>query len=263
MIVRTDAVVLKSMRFRDTSKIVTFYTRKFGKAAAVAKGARETKNKFGAALEPMTEVHLVLYKRDQRDLQLVSQCDIIRPFKNIHAGMERMQTAFSVLELLSQLTHDEEENPAVYTLLTETLDAIDRAEKNFGNYLYAFELRFSALFGFLPAFDRCFVCGRAAADDNPRLTFRIDRGGLLCPDCVKHRSDNRLPGLSATIGSPTARVLHRLLTARLDSLSALVYGGSVWNEVNEILRSYLRYHFENWRPLKSEEVFRAMTANGH
>ena len=71
MIVKTDAIVLKSMRFRETSKIVTFYTRRYGKIAAVAKGARETKNKFGAALEPMTGVNLVFYKKEQRDLQLV------------------------------------------------------------------------------------------------------------------------------------------------------------------------------------------------
>jgi len=263
MIVRTDAVVLKSMRFRDTSKIVTFYTRKFGKLAAVAKGARETKNKFGAALEPMTEVHLVLYKKAQRELQLVSQCDIVRPFKNIHAGMERMQTALSVLELLHQLTHDEEENPAVYALLTDTLEAIDRAERNFHNYLYAFELRFSTLFGFRPVFERCFVCGRAIARENPRITFRIDRGGLLCSECADRRSGDRPAGLSASIGSPTARILQRLLTARLESLSTLAYEGSVWNEVDETLRSYLRYHFEDWRPLKSAEVFRAMTADGH
>ncbi|GJQ21490.1 MAG: DNA repair protein RecO [Bacteroidia bacterium] len=263
MIVRTDAVVLKSMRFRDTSKIVTFYTRRFGKVAAVAKGARETKSKFGAALEPMTEVHLVLYKKAQRDLQLVSQCDIVKPFKNIHAGMERMQTALSVLELLHQLTHDEEENPAVYALLTETLEAIDQADRNFQNYLYAFELRFSALFGFRPVFEHCFVCGRGVADENPRIMFRIDRGGLLCSRCADRRIGDRWAGISTSIGSPTARILQRLLTARLDSLSALAYGGPVWNEVDETLRSYLRYHFEGWRPLKSAEVFRAMTADGH
>ncbi|MBI4417634.1 MAG: DNA repair protein RecO [Ignavibacteriales bacterium] len=267
MIVRTDAVVLKSMRFRDTSKIVTFYTRKFGKLAAVAKGAREPKSKFGAALEPMTEVHLVLYKKDQRDLQLVSQCDILRPFKTIHSEMPKMEAAMSVLELLHQLTHDEEENPALYRLVTDTLEAVEQAEKNVYNFVYAFELRFSALFGFSPSFDRCASCGRPAAENNPRIAFRIDRGGLLCSACAEARpmqrgTGRRLSG-AATIKLSTAQILHRLLTARLDSLSSLGYHESVGNELDETLRSYLRYHFEQLRPLKSAGVFRMMSPGGH
>lgn len=268
MIVKTDAVVLKSMRYRDTSKIVTFYTRAFGKLSGIAKGAREGRSKFGASLEPMTEVSLVLYKKEQRDLQLISQCDIISPFKHLHSDIDRMPHAMAVMELLHQLTHSEEENPALYALLVETLNAVETAPGNIRNVVYGFELRFASLFGFTPVFDRCSHCGKMldGPGSRPVVYFRIDRGGIWCEDCFNTLSDSRKegrrPGLAATasvIRVPTARILHRFLTARLDTLSGVEYHESVGNEVDETLRSYLQYHFEGLRPLKSVSVFRQMS----
>ncbi|MEX2115698.1 MAG: DNA repair protein RecO [Bacteroidota bacterium] len=266
MIVKTDAVVLKSMRYRDTSKIVTFYTRAYGKVAGIAKGARETRSKFGASLEPMTEVSLVLYKKEQRDLQLISQCDIIRPFKLVHSVMEKMSGAMAVVELLHQLTHSEEENPALYNLLVETLEAVEGAPRNIRNVVHGFELRFASLFGFTPVFDRCSHCGTVLGGPggHPVVQLRIDRGAVRCGNCLEMPSGVGARGeksaLSAIISAPTAQILHRFLTARLDTLSGVEYHESVWNEVDETLRSYLQYHFEGLRPLKSASVFRQISA---
>ncbi|HEX9614682.1 MAG TPA: DNA repair protein RecO [Bacteroidota bacterium] len=263
MIVKTDAVVLKSMRYRDTSKIVTFYTRKFGKLAAIAKGSRGMSNKFGASLEPMTEVSLVLYKKEQRELQLVSQCDIVRPFKRIHTEIEKMGAAMSVIELLNQITHSEEENPGLYALVAEMLESLEPAAKNFHNFVYAFELRLASLSGFTPVFDRCAACGKpnSAEGTGSTVLFRIDRGGLLCSSCAEargHESSRRSVN-SAPIRMPTAQILNRLLHARLDSLAGIEYPDGVRNELDETLRCYLQYHFEGIRPLKSAEVFRMIT----
>jgi DNA repair protein RecO (recombination protein O) len=119
MITRTDAVVLKSMKYRDSSKIVTFYSRRFGKVQGIAKGARQMKSKFGAALEPLSAVSLILYKKDHRELQLISQCDTLKTYKNIHSELERLAVGLSIIELLNQLTREEEGNDALYTLLEQ------------------------------------------------------------------------------------------------------------------------------------------------
>ena len=64
MIAKTEAVVLRSMKYRETSRIVSFYTKQFGKISGIVKGARSPKNAFGSALQPMSHVSLVLYKKD-------------------------------------------------------------------------------------------------------------------------------------------------------------------------------------------------------
>lgn len=270
MIVKTEAIVLKSMRFRETSKIVTFYTRRYGKIAAVAKGAREMKNKFGAALEPMTGVALVVYKKENRDLQLVSQCDIVYPYKKIHGEMERMSVALSVLELLGQLTHDEEENPGLYGLLTDTLDALEASTGTLMNFFYAFELRFAAAFGFAPVLDRCARCGKALDVERAgeSMVFQLDKGGLLCGDCgesemvrvprvekISGTLAHGKPPAAVSIRTPTARIIQRLSMAALSSMGTLEYNAGVGNELDATLRSYLRYHFEDLKPLRTTEVF--------
>ncbi len=277
MIVKTEGVILKSMRFRETSKIVTFYTRRYGKLAAVAKGARETRNKFGAALEPMTAVNLILYKKEQRDLQLVSQCDIRKQYKKIHSEMEKMGVGLSIVELLDQLTHNEEENPALFSLLDDTLDALESASGNAVNFRYGFELRFCGLYGFAPVFDHCVSCERKMEPEKAGTTmvFQLDKGGLLCESCAAaippaqirlfERDRGEYVGRGPAycgIRTATALIMERLFAARLQSLGSLEYPGVIGNELGATLRSYLRYHFESVRPLKSARVFEQMS-NDH
>ncbi len=152
MLVKTEAIVLKSMKYRDTSKIVTFYTKEYGKLNGIAKGARSAKNKFGSALEPLTHSMLVLYKKEHRDLHLISQCDAIDSFRNFTEDLDRMSIGLAVLELVNQLTHDEERKPALFPLLLETLSALNSSTKNYETYLQAFRLRLAALFGLCAEF---------------------------------------------------------------------------------------------------------------
>ena len=274
MLTKTDAIVLKGMKYRDTSKIVTFYTRRYGKLKGVAKGARQMRSKFGAALEPMTNVALVLYKKEHRDLQLVSQCDIIKPYKKIHSEFDRMTAAMAVLELVNQLTHDEEENIALYSLLVETLDELDRGSRRVINLVYAFEIRLEGLFGFAPSLDQCGSCGRRvdefAAEGS--VIFQLSKGAIVCPRCTPELSQHlyqmtfartpsssrgKGPGLTESntrISVQTLKVLQRLFKAKLDSVSALEYSKATGNEIDATLRLYLRQHFEDLKPLKSLEI---------
>ena len=99
MIVSTEAVILKTMKYRDTSRIVTLYTRDFGRLSVIAKGARSRNNKFGASLEPLSHVSAVLYKNEHRDLHLLSKCEISTQFRRIPEDLERLSTAMAIIEL--------------------------------------------------------------------------------------------------------------------------------------------------------------------
>ena len=90
MLTKTEAVVLKAVKYRETSKIVTLYTKKFGKINAVAKGAMLTTSKFGASLEPMSYILAVLYKKETREVQFLSQADLIKPFLSLYSDYNKM-----------------------------------------------------------------------------------------------------------------------------------------------------------------------------
>ena len=273
MITRTDAVVLKSMKYRDSSKIVTFYSRRFGKVKGIAKGARQMKNKFGAALEPLSAVSLILYKKDQRELQLISQCDLLETYKNIHSELDRMAVGLSIIELLNQLTHDEEGNEVLYTLLVQSLDELERAQKHFMNFFLAFELRCASVLGFMPSLDACKGCGRKLDDlvAEDSAVFQAGKGAVLCsrcwhPDTILGNGMVRSgrTGSSGTnsdegnirVSIGVLKGLERLLNAPLESIGSLDLGSALGNEIDGTLRLYLRQHFEDLKPIKSFDMLK-------
>lgn len=266
MIVKTEAIVLKSMKFRDTSRIVTFYTKSFGKLKAIAKGAREIKSKFGSSLQPLSYVDLIVYKKENRDLHLISQCDIRLIYKKIYSDIESMAVGLAMAELLDKVAHEEEENARLFALVTQCLKALDVAKENYPSILYAFELRMASEFGFGPSLRRCANCGKFLQDFQPHevVVFQIARGSVLCPACSYAKAREKTSalmhheGLRATL--ETIRTLDLFLTADLDSLTSIAYDESMRNEIDETLRLYLRHHFEDLKPLKSTEVFQKLLA---
>jgi DNA repair protein RecO (recombination protein O) len=261
MLVKTEAIVLKSMRYRDTSRIVTFYTKEFGKLKCIAKGARTAKNKFGSALEPMTLSMLVFYKKDHRDIHLISQCDAISPFKNLTEDLDRLCIALGVIELINQVTHDEEKNPVLFGLLLETLSVLNTSTKNYRTYLFAFQLRLAMLFGFSPNLEKCGNCGTQVVLDSgaKQFGFQIARGAVFCSKCftpgssLSGTADQNI--LLADCSAQALQILRRLTAAHLSSLGNIEFDSNIGNEIDALLRLYLRYHFDGLKPLKSTGLF--------
>ncbi len=239
---------------------MTFYSKEFGKFKCVAKGARLSKNKFGASLDPLTCSYVVLYKKEQRDLHLLSQCDLVQPFNRLREDFDRMSVGFSIIELLNQIVHEEERNEPLYQLLLETLSALNESEKNYFHFLQAFRLRFSMLYGFAPNFETCIKCGKSvkAEDGEKEFVFQIERGAVFCANCATPRGTSAQNFTSydknAVISVQGLQILRRFATAPMSSLSNLMYAEYIGNEVDEFIRSYLQYHFEGLKPLKSIEL---------
>ena len=76
MIVKTEAIVLKSFDFRETSRIVTFYSREYGKVKGLLKGIRKDPRKFGSSVDRFSVNDIVFYQYRNSDIHLVSQCDM-------------------------------------------------------------------------------------------------------------------------------------------------------------------------------------------
>jgi len=258
MLTTTEAIVIKSMKYRDSSKIVTFYTRRFGKLKGVAKGSRQANNKFGAALEPMSYVSLVLYKKEHQDLTLVSQCDTIRSFSTIQLDMERLSVGLSVLELVDQLAHEQEENEALFGLIVRTLEALERAPRHAETLFRAFQIKIASLFGFAPSLEVCRECGRSLSniEDSGGLAFDHIDGAIFCANCRKEKGAERKTGYSV-ISPSTFQILRRFLSGSTESLSNLSYNERVGNELDETLRLYLRSHFDHLKPIKALQMFKS------
>lgn len=252
MIVSTDAIVLRSMKYGDTSKIVTLYSRKYGKIRVMAKGARTSKNKFGASLEPMVHSSIVIYKKEQRDLHLLSKCEIASPFLGLNDDGGKMAMGLAMIELINMVMHDEEENQPMYTLLLESLSAIDESLKNPENIFFSFELRLAAIFGYALDIGHCARCGRSLIDGSASAGgyILLASGSAVCSDC--HRI-HRVGGVK--VSQKILQLLSHLAAASVRSVPDETISRPMQEEIISLLQTYLKYHIEGVRTLRSLSLF--------
>lgn len=247
MIVETESVVLHAIDYGDTSKIVTLYTKRYGKIKVIAKGVRSQKNKFGSSLEPMTISSVVLYKKEHRDLHLLSKSEIRTPLKRIQDDTDRLFTALALVELVNMVMHDEEENGAIFALLTEALQTIDESSRNHINVLLSFMVKMFAQFGFGIGLNGCTLCKRDFTGGGlPFVTFRLSDGTMICPDCTGREKTS---GVRIEGGILTS--LQYLYHSEIKKAPVLTIDRAKISTVMTIVQSYLHYHSEGSRTLKS------------
>ena len=116
---RDVGVVLRTYKLRESDRIVVFHTAENGKVRAVAKGVRKTKSKFGARLEPMSHVRLLLYRG--RELDIVSQAEAVEPLSPMLSSLDRASQGLAVIEAVDQLSLEREPNPQLYRMVVGVL----------------------------------------------------------------------------------------------------------------------------------------------
>ena len=254
MIAKTEAVVLSAMKFRDTSKIVRLYTKEFGKVSVIAKGARDAKSKFRGSLEPMNYVGCVIYRNNNRELQLLSQCDIIQTFRSLSDSMEKMFAAMSAVELVDIVSHGEDENQTLFDLLLNHIRVVNSATKQPSLALYYFETKLSELLGFKPELMRCTHCENCMEREEENYRgYATTSSGILCANCSEGLNN------AEKISTASLAVLQRLQAANVvDSIMDMQLQPGTHDEVQRSLRSHLQNHIEGFRGLHSEEVFAAI-----
>src|ERR1700727_698248 len=145
---RDDGIVLRTQKLGEADRIITILGRTTGRVRAVAKGARRTKSRFGARLEPFTHVDLMLHVG--RSLDVITQAEVIRPYGAPLAAHHPPHTAGVAMR-----------EPALRQLLLRIggLRALSEAEHDPRLVLDAFLLRSLAVAGYAPALQECARCG--------------------------------------------------------------------------------------------------------
>jgi DNA repair protein RecO (recombination protein O) len=196
---RDRGVVLRTYRLGEADRIVVFLTERHGKVRAVAKGVRRTTSKFGARLEPLTHVDLLLWQ-GRSDLDIVNQVEIIQSFRVVREDLDRVTCGLATLEVADQLAQERHPDPRLYSMLVGALTALAEPDNDPTLLAPSFFLKALVLEGAGPVLDECASCAeRAEAVD--LVAFDLTAGGALCR---AHRSGRPM--------SPAAlALLHRIL----------------------------------------------------
>jgi DNA repair protein RecO (recombination protein O) len=205
---KTEAVVLRSLRFGEADRILHLYTLDRGRIGALAKGVRKTKSRFGARLEPLSHVELLLHEGGG-ELQTITGVELIRSHHAAREHPYRLSVGLVGLEAMLRLFTEQERNERAFEALTRFLDAVDDIPLRPGDHQLdplglSFQLKLLWLSGYLPHLRDCAECG---ADDAPIVGFSPRAGGAVCLNCAdaaRPLSAAGLRGIDALLRTPLA-----------------------------------------------------------
>lgn len=179
--IASDALVLRTYRLGETSKLVVLLTRERGKVRAVAKGARGARSRYQSALEPLSEVRVGLYGRQGAHLYRLGECELIHSaFRAGERGLEGALALSYFAELLEAFAQEGEAEDAVYRLATSVVRALEEGTASvvLARYIEAWLLR---LQGIYPPLDRCTGCGGGLPAGV--LRYHQPARGFVCDTC--------------------------------------------------------------------------------
>jgi len=239
---RTEAIVIKKQDFRETSLIVNFFTREFGKLSGILKGIRTEPAKFASQLELFSYNDIIFYRKRNSSLHLVSSCDIKNNFDSLRLNIGKVGTASVIIELIDSIMAVEDKNEEVFNLLIESLQEL-AVNHNIDKIATIFKIKILSLSGFKPNFNSCCLCEDRILGQSK---FSLSLGGLLCTRCC-HKDMSARSIFRGTVAS----VLH---IEKNDFRSNLNLGMNpqIKRELESILNAFLHFHLE--RELKSQKV---------
>ena len=225
-----QGIVLRSVKLGEADKIVTILTQGSGKVRAVAKGIRRTNSKFGARLEPLTHVSLLLYRG--RTLDTVTQAEIVAAFGAIRRDLALIAAGETMVEAVDKVAEDHERNVHLFLLLLSGLRALEGAPGDPAAVAESFLLKLLSLSGFHPSLAACAVCGRPASRDR----FSAGQGGLVCGGCAE--SD------AAPVSPRAAAWLDALARVDLAGAGDMTPEPATRREARAMLYGFTEYHLE-------------------
>ena len=231
-LVTTHAVVLKSTRWGEADRILTFFSLRLGKVRGIARGARRMKSRFGGMLEPFSSVNLTFFDKRNDSLASVSHVDSLESFSALRETLDRIWAASCMVALVDGVTADRDPSPPIFHTLLEGLRSLVQTDDP-GLLTLIFQIHILGQAGFQPQIDRCASCGRDFGEQHSK--FSPSAGGGLCRLCDQGSWDYCLPMSPGSVAFlHQARRIPFVLATRLKAT------GQVRREVEDIVETYAR-----------------------
>jgi DNA repair protein RecO (recombination protein O) len=230
---RIEAIVLKRRDFGEADRILTLYTPDRGKTSAIAKGVRRIASRKSGHVELFT--HTALLLAQGRNLDVVTQAEMIEPYRAVREDLIRTTYAYHIAELVDRLTEEGTPSPATFDLLRDALAALAEVDDP-SLVARFFELRLLGLVGYRPQLFACVDCG--ADVEVAGNAFGPDAGGVLCAACAPRHPD------AVPLSESTFRVLRFLQTREWAMVRQLDLTPTTRGSLERVMHAYIRHLLE-------------------
>jgi DNA repair protein RecO (recombination protein O) len=201
---KCEAIVLRSIRYGEADRIVHLYTPGHGRIGAIAKGARRSRSRFGARLEPFFHIRAVL-REGRGDLYTVTGVDTVAAHGALRDHAATLDAAARACDAVARLFETTEDHPEVFRLLANELALLnaDADQARPANGL-AFRLKLLLAAGIVPQLASCAACG----EPEHLRGFSAAAGGVVCGSCEGGAfplAEESYRFLVGALGAPLAR----------------------------------------------------------
>ena len=234
MLAKTRGIVLQSIKYGDSSRIVHIYTEKYGKLAFIIKGIRKKSSSGQSVYQPLTLLDMEIYFKPDRNLQHVREVGMNPPFMHISGNIQKIGMVLFLSEILNKALPEEEANPDLFAFLHNAIRSLDE-KKNITNYYHLFILvRLIRFLGFAPV--------NQFSEKNRFLDMR--EGTFV----------SFLPAHQDFMDKEDAKLLSSLMNVPVDQLDTLPdIPGSKRGFLEKVLL-YYRIHLEGMGKIKSLDI---------
>ncbi|WP_445506338.1 DNA repair protein RecO [Niallia sp. 03190] len=177
MLEKCEGIVLKTTNYGETNKVVTLYTREWGKVGVMARGARKANSRLSAVTQPFTYGYYLVQK--SIGLGLMQQGEMITSMRSLKEDIFLTAYASFIVELTDKCVDEKKPNPYQFELLYQTLQYMNEGY-DAEVLAFIYEMKMVNVLGLYPILDKCSVCG--AVDGH--FSFSIREGGLICHRCT-------------------------------------------------------------------------------
>ena len=226
---KTEGIILRRRNIGEADSVFTVLSEREGKFDAVARGVRKARSHMRGHLEPLTRSRLMLARG--RSMDVFTQAETVAAYRLLREDLERGAAAMYGAELVDRFTAERAEQPGLYGLLIELLEALE-AEAPPGIVRY-FELQLLALTGYELQLDACAACSTRLPAEETLLSPAA--GGLVCVPCRVAAGGGRI------VGVRTVKVLRFARSASMAEFAALRMDDQLANELRNALGDAVRY----------------------
>jgi len=241
-IIKTEAVVLNKMNYGDSSNIATLFTEELGKLSVIVKGGRSPKSKYGKVVDPLNYLQVVLYRKESREVQLLSGADMIFHFPAIKSDLAKLSYAYAVIELIKSLVVEHETNKKLFKGIVKILERINSGDENpqisFGRFFFFFLKEI----GYEIQIDTCAICGKKILTEP--VYYHRDKG-FICSSCKNSAVD---------IVDFNMELL-RYLNCLKNNESANNFGHQTLQKSIIFMENHLKYHIPDFKEISSLKLF--------
>jgi DNA repair protein RecO (recombination protein O) len=219
-LVRSEALLVRSVEYRESDLVLTFLTRAEGKVSAIARAARKSRKRFGGTLEPMHTIEIT-YDDRGGELATLKDARLVRAREGLTKSLDALDAAGRALRWLRHVCPPKTPEPGAFEAANALLDDLDSGAAPIPA-LVVYGLKLLAEVGYAVDFTACVTCGKPCPSDRP-AAFDIAKGGLVCQACG---------------GAP------RIISPDLRSLARGLREGSIaeWSELLSIVDEVMKAH---------------------